>query len=77
MKVEKAEAKFSPVVITLESQEEHDLFAAIFANISGTGKLREIVDQVYYSLEDGVHKRADELVDADEYAGSLRVRSYN
>lgn len=67
MKVEKAETKFTPVVITLESQDELDFFAAVFGNIGGSGKLRQLVDQVYFALEKYVeNEEVGEFVDQDQ-----------
>ena len=40
MKVEKKEAKFEPVTMTFESQDELDLFFTVFRRIGGNEMLR-------------------------------------
>ena len=63
MKVtQQSEPKFIPVVITLESQEEVDVIFGLSGQVSGVGKARKIVDQIYYSLE---------AYKSDEYVSDL------
>lgn len=72
MKVtQQAEPKFTPVVITLETQEEVDVVRELAGQIYGTGKPRKTTDLLYSALTPYVsssHK--------DYFEGSLTVRPY-
>lgn len=60
MKIERAESKFQPVVITLESQEEVDILYCLTGSVYGNGSTRIFTDKVYYGLEPFV-KSGEEL----------------
>jgi hypothetical protein len=51
MKIERAESKFEPVVITLESQEEVDILFELTSHVGGSGPVRAIVNQLWTMLE--------------------------
>ena len=51
MKIERAESKFEPVVITLESQEEVEVLRNLTGKVEGLGAARQITNKIYYGLE--------------------------
>lgn len=52
MKIEKAESKFEPVVITLESQEEVDILKDLTGRIINSGVGRNFTSTVYEKLDE-------------------------
>jgi hypothetical protein len=51
VKIERAESKFEPVVITLESQEEVEVLRGLTGKVEGLGATRNITDKIYYGSE--------------------------
>lgn len=61
MKIERKEASFQPITITLESQEEVDVISSVFGKIGGRGKVRtEIIDKLYYAIESHATPNSDD-----------------
>lgn len=62
MKIERKEAKFEPVIITLESQEEVDILKDLVGHIVNGGVARNFTSQIYDKLDDGLSD-----VETDKY----------
>lgn len=62
MKIERAESKFEPVVITLETQEEVDILKDLVGRIINGGVARDFTSQIYDKLDDGLSN-----VETDKY----------
>lgn len=52
MKIERAESKFQPVVITLESQEEVDILKDLVGRIINSGAGRNFTSAVFEKLDE-------------------------
>lgn len=51
MKVEQKKATFDPIVITLESQFEVNVFRLVAGKVGGISQARNVVDELFMSLE--------------------------
>ena len=51
MKIERAESKFEPVVITLESQEDVDILKDLVGRIVNSGAGRNFTSTIYDKLD--------------------------
>lgn len=70
MKAEqKKEVEFVPVVITLESQLEVGVLAAISGRIVGDNTVREVASSLYYLI----HSLSDNGNSDDFFSGELRA----
>jgi hypothetical protein len=69
MKIQKAEPKFNPIIITIETQEEADLLLAVLARVSG-GHAHNITYILYQGL--GGNDAHDKSV-FEVTTGSIRV----
>ncbi len=69
MKIEKAEPKFTPIVITIETQEEADFLLTVLSRASGS-----YANDIAYKLYQGLG--GNEALDKspfDVVSGSIRV----
>ena len=51
MKIEKTRVNFSPVVLTLESQDEVDIIYELLGCVGGTGEVRTFIDGIVAGME--------------------------
>ena len=51
MKVEQKKATFDPIVVTLESQFEVNVFRLVAGKVGGISQARNVVDELFMSLE--------------------------
>jgi hypothetical protein len=71
MQVISGKKEFTPVTITLESQEEVDVLYAMAGSVKGIGRTRQITNIMYALLEDFV---VDDASTLELFEGQLSAK---